>query len=45
MLADGKVNAAPLILGRSVYPAWRQHSMRSAIPKAHAKIAVDPKSA
>ena len=46
MLAEGKVNAAPLVTGDG-RPAGRRARAFDALgdPEAHAKILIDPKSA
>ena len=45
MLADGKVDAAPLVTGTVGLEASTALSTRSATPEKHAKILIDPKSA
>ena len=44
LLADGKVNAAPLVTGTVGLAASTPRSTRSATPSTHAKILIDPAS-
>jgi hypothetical protein len=44
MLADGKVNAAPMVTGVVGLPGVDQAFTALSDPEAHAKILIDPKS-
>ena len=44
MLAEGKVNAAPLVTGEVGLPGVGRAFDALADPEAHAKILIDPKS-